>query len=40
MRVYVPVGDAWYSYSVRRLRENPSIAGYVARDVFRSISPL
>ncbi|HEU0193420.1 MAG TPA: proline dehydrogenase family protein [Gaiellales bacterium] len=40
MRVYVPFGDAWYSYSVRRLRENPSIAGYVARDVFRSISPL
>jgi proline dehydrogenase len=39
MRVYVPFGDAWYSYSVRRLRENPSIAGYVARDVFRSVTP-
>jgi proline dehydrogenase len=40
MRVYVPFGDAWYNYSVRRLRENPSIAGYVARDVLRSISPI
>jgi proline dehydrogenase len=39
MRVYVPFGDAWYAYSVRRLRENPSIAGYVARDVMRSFMP-
>jgi proline dehydrogenase len=39
MRVYVPFGDAWYAYSVRRLRENPSIAGYVARDVMRSFVP-
>jgi proline dehydrogenase len=36
MRVYVPYGSAWYAYSMRRLRENPSIAGYVARDVARS----
>jgi proline dehydrogenase len=33
VRVYVPFGEAWYAYSVRRLRENPSIAGYVFRDV-------
>jgi proline dehydrogenase len=39
MRVYVPFGNAWYAYSVRRLRENPSIAGYVARDVMRSFVP-
>ena len=39
MRVYVPFGNAWYAYSVRRLRENPSIAGYVARDVVRSFVP-
>jgi proline dehydrogenase len=39
MRVYVPFGDAWYAYSVRRLKENPSIAGYVARDVMRSFVP-
>ena len=39
VRVYVPFGDAWYAYSVRRLMENPSIAGYVARDVMRSFVP-
>lgn len=26
LRVYVPFGSHWYPYSVRRLRENPSIA--------------
>jgi proline dehydrogenase len=39
VRVYVPFGNAWYAYSVRRLKENPSIAGYVARDVMRSFVP-
>jgi proline dehydrogenase len=39
MRVYVPFGHAWYGYSVRRLRENPGIAGYVARDILRSFIP-
>jgi proline dehydrogenase len=39
LRVYVPFGQAWYAYSVRRLKENPSIAGYVARDVLRSVVP-
>ena len=29
MRVYVPFGRHWYAYSVRRLKENPKIAGYV-----------
>jgi proline dehydrogenase len=33
LRVYVPYGDDWYEYSVRRLQENPKIAGYVARDL-------
>lgn len=31
MRVYVPFGELWYEYSVRRLRENPAIAGHVTR---------
>jgi proline dehydrogenase len=31
MRVYVPFGREWYAYSLRRLRENPRIAGYVMR---------
>lgn len=35
LRVYVPFGRHWYAYSLRRLRENPRVAGYVARDVLR-----
>ena len=31
MRVYVPYGEQWYEYSLRRLKENPEIAGHVAR---------
>ncbi len=34
MRVYVPYGRSWYGYSVRRIKENPSIAGYVAKGMF------
>ena len=37
VRIYVPFGEAWYGYSVRRLKENPSIAGYVAQDVARRL---
>ncbi|MCO6466660.1 MAG: proline dehydrogenase family protein [Bradyrhizobiaceae bacterium] len=33
MCIYVPFGDDWYGYSTRRLKENPQIAGYVARAV-------
>jgi proline dehydrogenase len=32
LRIYVPFGSHWYEYSLRRLQENPSIAGYVASD--------
>jgi len=32
VRVYVPYGRRWYQYSLRRLQENPRIAGYVAAD--------
>lgn len=35
LRVYVPYGEQWYAYSLRRLRENPQIAGYVFRALFR-----
>jgi len=34
MRIYVPFGELWYNYSVRRLRENPNIAGHVIRNLF------
>jgi proline dehydrogenase len=32
LRVYVPYGRQWYQYSIRRLQENPKIAGYIAAD--------
>ena len=35
LRVYVPFGTHWYEYSLRRLQENPTIAGYVAADTLR-----
>jgi len=34
LRVYVPYGEHWYAYSVRRLRENPQIAGYAFKRIF------
>jgi proline dehydrogenase len=34
MRIYVPYGAAWYGYSVRRLRENPALAGNVFKAMF------
>jgi proline dehydrogenase len=37
LRIYVPYGRQWYEYSLRRLQENPKIAGYVAGDFGRSV---
>ena len=34
LRVYVPFGDRWFDYSMRRLRENPQIAGHLVRNFF------
>ncbi len=34
LRVYVPYGKQWYEYSIRRLQENPKIAGYVIKNFF------
>ena len=31
VRIYVPFGKDWYGYSIRRMKENPRIAGHVAR---------
>jgi proline dehydrogenase len=39
VRIYVPYGRQWYEYSLRRLQENPKIAGYVAADTFRRLRP-
>jgi proline dehydrogenase len=37
LRIYVPFGRQWYEYSLRRLQENPKVAGYVAGDLARSL---
>jgi proline dehydrogenase len=39
LRIYVPFGQRWYEYSLRRLQENPKVAGYVARDVAARLVP-
>jgi proline dehydrogenase len=39
LRVYVPYGRRWYEYSLRRLQENPRVAGYVARDLVDRVVP-
>jgi proline dehydrogenase len=33
VRVYVPYGEDWHAYSVRRFKENPRLARYVAADI-------
>jgi proline dehydrogenase len=37
LRIYVPFGEHWYAYSLRRLQENPKLAGYVAADTLRRL---
>jgi len=39
LRIYVPFGRRWYEYSIRRLQENPKIAGYVAFDTLKRLRP-
>jgi proline dehydrogenase len=39
LRIYVPFGRHWYEYSMRRLQENPSVAGYIASDTFNRLVP-
>lgn len=34
LRVYVPFGQSWYAYSIRRFKENPQIAWYVLQAIF------
>ena len=36
MRVYVPFGERWLDYSLRRLRENPDMLGHIVGNMFRS----
>jgi len=39
LRVYVPYGDRWYEYSLRRLQENPALAGMLAKAAVGQILP-
>jgi proline dehydrogenase len=39
LRIYVPYGRQWYEYSLRRLQENPKIAGYIAVDTLKRLKP-
>ena len=34
IRIYVPYGKDWYAYSIRRLQENPNIAGHIVKEFF------
>jgi proline dehydrogenase len=34
IRIYVPFGEQWYAYSVRRLQENPQLAWYIFKSLF------
>ncbi len=34
LRVYVPFGQQWYAYSMRRFKENPEMVRYVLRALF------
>jgi proline dehydrogenase len=39
LRIYVPFGRQWYEYSLRRLQENPKLAGYIAADTLGRLVP-
>jgi len=39
LRIYTPFGRYWYAYSMRRLQENPKIAGYIAADTLNRLIP-
>ena len=35
MRIYVPFGEHWHAYSMRRLKENPNIAISIIKNMFK-----
>jgi proline dehydrogenase len=39
LRIYVPFGRQWYAYSMRRLQENPRLAGHIAFDTLGRLIP-
>jgi proline dehydrogenase len=34
LRVYVPFGEEWYEYSMRRFKENPNLIKYIIKQLF------
>ncbi len=40
IRIYVPFGKQWYKYSIRRLQENPQIAGHIVKNIFVRRTPI
>lgn len=38
VRIYVPYGRRWYEYSLRRLQENPRMAGIIARATLQRLA--
>lgn len=34
IRIYVPFGEHWYKYSIRRLQENPNMAWHITKSIF------
>ena len=33
-RIYIPYGERWYEYSMRRLDENPDVAMHIVKSIF------
>ncbi|MBH30809.1 MAG: proline dehydrogenase [Candidatus Marinimicrobia bacterium] len=36
VRIYIPFGDEWYAYAMRRFKENPKIISYIMGNWFKS----
>ena len=36
MRIYVPYGEDWHPYTLRRMKENPEMEGYVLKAFFHN----
>ena len=34
IRIYVPFGEHWYKYSIRRLQENPAMVWHITKSIF------
>jgi len=37
LRIYVPFGKEWFSYSIRRLKENPKMVSYIIKNTFNRL---